>query len=87
MLLHVQTDGSVRCIYGELIDLSVLGTLQIRRASFVEPALDGRWQADLSPSGGPVLGPFPSRSAALAAEIAWLERTELVQGGGEDSPV
>ena len=32
-----------------------------------------RWQADLALSGGPVLGPFQRRRAALAAEVAWLE--------------
>ncbi|MBI3864896.1 MAG: hypothetical protein HY290_23720 [Planctomycetia bacterium] len=73
MKLFVAPDGTVHCVYGEQIDLTAFGKLQIRRASFVEPTSDGRWQADLSPSGGPVLGPFPSRSAALQAELAWLE--------------
>ena len=31
------------------------------------------WQADLSPSNGPVLGPFRVRQDAINAEIAWLE--------------
>lgn len=35
------------------------------------------WQADLAPSGGPVLGPFTDRAAAIAAEVAWLEARVL----------
>ncbi|WP_242687916.1 hypothetical protein [Alienimonas californiensis] len=47
------------------------------RASHVEPADGGVWTADLSPSGGPVLGPFPLRSEALTAEADWLIRKLL----------
>lgn len=31
-----------------------------------------QWQADLSPSNGPTLGPFHKRQDAIDAEIAWL---------------
>lgn len=31
-----------------------------------------RWQADMSPVGGPVLGPFKTREEALKAEHDWL---------------
>ena len=47
------------------------------RHSHVEPDESGRWIADLSPVSGPALGPFPTRSAALAAEAAWLEANRL----------
>jgi hypothetical protein len=73
MDLVISPTGEVRCVYGEDIDLHQLGTLDIRRASYVEPIGDGRWLADLSPVGGPVLGPFDRRSEALVAELAWLE--------------
>jgi hypothetical protein len=73
MQLVIGRDGSVRGIYGEVIDLATLGTPAITRASHVEPNESGRWLADLSPVEGPVLGPFDSRSEALAAEVAWLE--------------
>lgn len=73
MQLIVQPDGRIECLYDELIDLARLGALQIRRASFVEPDAGGTWHVDLSPSGGPLLGPFASRSLALQAERAWLE--------------
>ena len=33
-----------------------------------------RWLADLRISAGPVLGPFPIRQQAIAAEIDWLTR-------------
>jgi hypothetical protein len=74
MHLVVNPQGETRCIYGEEIDLRSLGTLTIRRASHVEPSDDGRWLADLSPVGGPVLGPFDLRTEALSAEISWLEQ-------------
>src|SRR4051794_33684186 len=73
MNLIIEKDGLVRGIYGEEIALGALGPLEITRASHVEPDDSGRWLADLSPVGGPVLGPYGRRSEALAAEVAWLE--------------
>jgi hypothetical protein len=72
MELVVDAGGSVRCIYDEVLDLRELGQLQITRASHVEPDAEGYWWADMEPSGGPVLGPFRSRSEALGAERGWL---------------
>ena len=77
MQLLVQPNGTIRCLYTEMIDLAAFGPQQIRRASFVEPTATGFWQADLSPSGGPILGPFPTRSAAIKAESEWLEAAGL----------
>jgi hypothetical protein len=77
MQLVVAPSGVVRCIYDETIDLAALGSPAISRASHVEPDQQGRWWADLSPVDGAVLGPFPNRSEALAAEHAWLESTWL----------
>jgi hypothetical protein len=74
MHLVVTPQGEARCIYSEEIDLRTLGSLTIRRASHVEPSADGRWLADLSPVGGPVLGPFDLRTGALSAEVSWLEQ-------------
>lgn len=37
----------------------------------------GQWYADMSPVRGPVIGPCCSRTAALAFEVAWLERNWL----------
>jgi len=73
MLMVIDPAGSVHCLYGEQIDLSSLGEVTIRRASFVEPDRNG-WYADLSPVGGPTIGPFPLRSQALQAEFLWLEQ-------------
>lgn len=73
MNLIVQVDGYIRCVYGEALPLTTLGPLEIRRASHVEPDRQGRWLADLSPVGGPLLGPFDRRSEALDAEREWLE--------------
>ena len=73
MDIIVQSGGIAHCIYGESVSLSSIGQLAIRRASHVEPDVSGRWIADLSPVGGPQLGPFANRSSALAAEVQWLE--------------
>ncbi len=74
MELVIRPTGQAEAIYDEAIDLAVLGTVSIRRASHVEPDASGQWLADLSPVQGPVLGPFLTRSAALAAEHDWLSR-------------
>ena len=70
--LFVRPDGQVRCLYDEAFDLASIGALRIRRASRVEPDRSGRWWTDLSPAGGPTLGPFAYRSQALSAERRWL---------------
>lgn len=73
MQLVIKPTGTIRCIYAEDLDFHALGLPSIRRASHVEPDQHGRWIADLSPVGGPQLGPFMSRSEALHAEREWLE--------------
>ena len=78
MQLLIRADGVIHCVYGEAIDLSCLGSLQIRRGSHVEPTSEGHWTVDLSPVNGPRLGPFPLRSAALAAERQWLNCQWLI---------
>ena len=78
MQLLVQPNGGVRCIYGEAINLSALGRVQITRGSHVEPNEDGRWIADLAPCCGPRLGPYERRSDALAAEHRWLAENWLL---------
>jgi hypothetical protein len=73
MFVWIQPDGTVRFLYDDAWrDLLGLGVPTIRRASHVEPTPDGHWRADLGPMGGPVLGLFGTRAAALDAERAWL---------------
>jgi hypothetical protein len=86
VLLIVDPRGVGRCLYTEVIDLAALGRLSITRASTVEPDAGGSWLADLSPAGGPVFGPYPRRSEALAAERAWLEQHRLVPGATAAPP-
>jgi len=81
MQLIVESDGALRCVYGEEIDMHALGTPSVSRASHVEPDQYGRWFADLSPVNGPRLGPFDRRSDALAAESAWLKANWLTPTG------
>jgi hypothetical protein len=75
----ITAEGNARCVYGEEIDLNQLGSLKIRRGSHVEPDKGGQWLCDLSPVGGPILGPFAQRSEALEAEQRWLGEYWLVQ--------
>lgn len=70
----ITPDGRIGFIWDDR--LSVLGeegSMQIRRASHVEPTAAGLWIADLAPSNGPKLGPFKLRDVALAAEREWLQ--------------
>ena len=75
----IDASGNVRHLYSdELLDLDdVLGDLDIARASHVEPVGGDQWEADMSPVGGPVLGPFLNRQAALDAEVRWLEENGI----------
>ena len=67
-------DGGLVFIYADAVRaLLDEGPASIARASHVEPTGDHRWTADMGPVGGPVLGPFPDRATALAAEGAWLQ--------------
>ena len=74
MKLVVSRRGEVKCLYSEHLDLRRLGKLHVRRASTIEYQDDG-WYAFIL--DGPTLGPFPQRSDALGAEIAWLEQHRL----------
>jgi hypothetical protein len=74
----IDADGTCRLVFNEALNLAALGPSTIRRASRVEPTTASTWLADLAPVGGPVLGPFAKRSAALAAEQDWLERHWLL---------
>jgi hypothetical protein len=75
--LHVKPDGSMMFIYADaLAALTTCGQCVVKRASHVEPTStdDGViWTADMSPSNGPVLGPFATRQEALDAEVEWLD--------------
>ena len=74
MILTITPTGTLRAVYTEALDLDQLGPATIRRASNVEPGPDG-WYATIT--DGPVLGPFPKRSEAIRAEVAWIEENLL----------
>ena len=50
MQLVITPDGTVRCVYGEELDLHIAGQLTIARGSHVEPDDQGQWWADCRPS-------------------------------------
>ena len=80
MQLVIDPAGGVSCVYDETLPLAELGQMTISRGSHVEPNEIGQWLADLSPVGGPQLGPFATRSTALEAEREWLELNWLSHG-------
>ncbi len=60
--------------------LRKLGPVSVKRVSHVEPSGD-QWTADMSPVGGPVLGPFDTRAQALESEKEWLRQSYLPRFG------
>jgi len=76
-IVVVEEDGTLVSVYSDALRFE--GRAVIRRASHVEPTTEGAWCADLAPVGGPVLGPFATRAAALAAEHSHLT-TRLLRG-------
>ena len=78
MQLLIQPAGTIRTLYDETLDLDSFGSITISRGSYVEPNDAGEWIVDLAPVQGPHLGPFTRRSAALAAEVDWLQKHWLI---------
>ena len=78
MQLLVTTAGAIRTLYDETLDLNSFGSLTVSRGSLVEPNDTGEWFVDLAPVQGPQLGPFTRRSAALTAEVDWLQKHWLI---------
>ena len=70
----VDPHGTARWINSD--QLTVPSCATIARASHVEPGRDSAgnhcWLADMSPVGGPLLGPYATRWLALEAELVWL---------------
>jgi hypothetical protein len=74
--IRITGTGEVRYIHSDSVHAALkphLSNNQPRRASHVEPTGPaGTWIADMSPMGGPSLGPFENRSDALVVEVDWL---------------
>jgi hypothetical protein len=86
-IITLKRDGRIQMIHDDtLAGIYRHGPTTIKRASHVEPGDASRgqdptlWYADMSPSGGPILPPHPTRSAALAAEVVWLNENVLTTG-------
>lgn len=79
--LIVAPDGTLRHIHSpETVRISnEISRIRITRASHVEPDADNNWWVDLSPVGGPRLGPYPfdERSRALQDEVDWLREHDI----------
>ncbi len=78
--ITVTKEGRLLFVWDDTLQpLLSLGRASIRRVSHVEPMstnvpvdMVNRWSADLSPIGGPWLGPFDLREQALEAERDFL---------------
>jgi len=78
MKIRISSHGQIRFIYKDaLLPLINKGISVIKRASSVEPNLNGQWEADMKACGGPKLGPFNLRDDALKAEVKWLEENGM----------
>jgi hypothetical protein len=80
--IAIRPDGKIEFLYkDDLRNLLNIGRAEISRASTVEPTSDNRWLVDLSPIGGPKLGPFKDRQKALDEEVRWVEKNYLQRAG------
>jgi len=70
MTIHISTNGEIKYIYTESIQLD-LGDVSIQRASHVEP-VGTEWEVRMR--DGVDLGKFPLRSLALQAEVNYLDK-------------
>ena len=71
-LIRVAVGGELRAVYHDELAalLRQLGGLRVFRASHVEPSdVADAWQADLSPVGGPLLGPYSTQEEAKCCEV------------------
>jgi len=76
-------ENEVRFIYSDyLIGLMNQGESVIKRASMVEPS-NNKWFADLSPIGGPKLGPFDTRKEALNEEVEYINNNKIPKPNNE----
>ena len=76
--IKISPDGTLTFIYSDtLLTLMSEGDSKVARASHVEPAADGGWEADMGPVNGPILRGFATRQAALDAEVQWLRANVL----------
>jgi hypothetical protein len=73
-------DGSVRCLYSELLPLSELGQLEVSRASNVEfNAQSQEWEVRLASEPGRVAFSHQSRSTCIAWEVETINNQLLSQ--------
>ena len=71
--IQIEPDGQMIFIYEDKKRFFLdLGETVIKRASHIEPTATAQWTADLSPIGGPILGPFDTHREALVAEVDYI---------------
>lgn len=72
MTIVFTPEGQARCVYTEQIDLRQLGKLDIKRATTIEPHLNG-WKATIldAPKGNYFYA--PTRQQCMDWEVQYLE--------------
>jgi len=80
MEIRINKD-EVRFIYNDdlLKAMKELGSVDIKRASHVEPNSNGNWTVDLTPVNGPIIENYQRRDEALKSEVDWLLKNKIPQ--------
>ena len=72
--IHIAPDGTVRCLWTEMLPLAEIGRMEIQRASTVEFNTDSQqWEVRLMGSHG-VDFSHPSRAVCIGWEITTLNQ-------------
>jgi hypothetical protein len=71
LIIDINDDGSMECLFTELIDLAEFGIGTLTRVSELDMDENGAWWAMVY--GGPTLGPYRTRSGAAEGEVAFLQ--------------
>ena len=82
--LVIRKTGAVEYVHDDALVrvCAALSPPKITRASHIEPDCSGQWWVDLSPCGGPKLGPYPSDQYQQARrdEDDWIYQHRLAPG-------
>lgn len=75
LVIDIDAQGRLQFVYDDaLAPVLALGEADVRRVSVVSWTVGG-WVSDLSPVSGPTQGPLASYAEAVAAEVAWLQKS------------
>lgn len=85
IIVDIDEDGTAHLLYTEALDLREVGHLQVERASFVVFDTDTQSWFVRTVAGEVIGQGFPTRSAAIAHEVAVLQARLWSAGSEVDS--